>query len=146
MGAALGVIFSLGLVAYEMKQARDVAMADLYQQRADMSQERFLAYFDGTEYFKAMDLYADGKKLSFRQESMLLIAYQVSFSSLDSKHYQWELGLVPDEEWIKERSGITSELQESELARKAWDNGAGYRQSFVVHVQSLATKQQDKST
>ena len=37
MFAALGVIISLLLLAYEMKQARDLAEADLYIQRANMA-------------------------------------------------------------------------------------------------------------
>lgn len=37
MFAAAGVILSLSLVAYEMKLARDLAMADLYQQRTALN-------------------------------------------------------------------------------------------------------------
>jgi hypothetical protein len=39
MLAALGVVLSLALVAYELKLSRDMARADVYQQSAAMTME-----------------------------------------------------------------------------------------------------------
>ena len=143
--AVTGVILSLCMVAYEMKQSRDVAMADLYQQRADMDLAGYRAYFDSAEFFEAVALYHDGEKLSYKQESMLMVAYQMTFTTLDSVYYQWELGLVPDDEWRRDRSETASQLQENSLAIKAWNNGAGFRQGFVDQVELLAPQLQDKA-
>ena len=143
--AVTGVILSLCMVAYEMKLARDVAMADLYQQRADMDLAGYRAYFDATVFFEAVALYHDGEKLSFKQESMLMLGYQMTFTGIDSAYDQGELGLVPDDEWIRDRSETASQLQENPLAIKAWNNGVGFRQSFVDQIELLVPQKQDKA-
>ncbi|QFU76647.1 hypothetical protein EY643_13840 [Halioglobus maricola] len=142
--AVAGVILSLCLVAYEMKLARDVAMADLYQQRVDMDLAGYREFFDGAEYFEALVLYHDGEELSFKQESMLQLAYLMTLTSIDSAYYQWELGLVPDDEWIRNRSETALQLQENPLAIKAWNNGAGFRQGFVDEIELLVPQMQDE--
>lgn len=137
MFAAAGVILSLSLVAYEMKLARDLAMADLYQQRTTLNVEIALAFFDRDEFHRALALQASGEELSMKQEMITVLAYDIAFLTMDSLYYQWELGLVPDDEWHAARATIISRLRDDTRARNAWIEGDGYREGFVEQVRIL---------
>jgi hypothetical protein len=54
MMAALGVVLSLVLVAYELKLSRDTARADVYQQSASMTMEYQAALLANESYQEAL--------------------------------------------------------------------------------------------
>lgn len=138
ISAAVGVVVSLSFVAYEMKLARDVAMADLYQQRSAMEIGVSLAYFDREVFFEGLRLRGAGKNLSAEQQMITELAYQIAFKTADSLYYQWELGLVPEDEWRALRDEIVSRLANDSGAIESWkQSSSGFREGFRTEVTAL---------
>ena len=138
ISAAAGVVISLSFVAYEMKLARDVAMAELYQQRSAMEVGVSLAYFDRDIFFEGLARRSAGDQLSAKQQMITELAYRIAFEMSDSLYYQWELGLVPDDEWQAQRDEILSRLTDDSIAIETWKQSSkGFREGFRKEVTAL---------
>ena len=99
--AAIGVITSLCLVAYEMKLSRDVALAGVYQQRTEMEigilaltlpQEHARNVLRKTLVRNQSPLSSDEYEIWSSYAYIWLMAHENSY-------FQNRLGLLTDEEW-----------------------------------------------
>ncbi|MEP5567584.1 MAG: hypothetical protein ABJN62_07110 [Halioglobus sp.] len=100
MLAATGVIMSLALVAWELKQSRDLGMADLYQQTAAMTME-YQSSTDQNEPLLAARLqyWEDQSKVTEKQLLRILHFADGWMLSKESIFYQNRIGVTPHNEW-----------------------------------------------
>ncbi|MEP0202971.1 MAG: hypothetical protein ABJ084_10240 [Halioglobus sp.] len=99
MLAAFGVIFSLGLVAYELKQSRDTAAAELSMSLISERREIFLAALEPDALNSALDKLKTGKEWT-DVERRNYYRYQDSFIGLYHQAFiLWSTGLLASGEW-----------------------------------------------
>ena len=136
-----GVIGSLLFVGYEIKQSRDIAMADIYQQRTAMWLEIALSRYSPEQYRMAMNkaLY-NLKTMTKEDEDVLRDSMYARFSFYENLHFQHQLGLISDEEWGATIVNISDDISEpcfnfwNANERKFW------RPSFANEIDFLKSK------
>ncbi|MDC0996972.1 hypothetical protein OAT01_14720 [Pseudomonadales bacterium] len=99
IGAAFTVVVSLGFVAYELKLSRELGMANLYVQTANMQLEHYLERNRDDFLNDAYDqMNEDPNGLSTRQLDRILWDTEVFFVTLDAQFAQDALGFTPESE------------------------------------------------
>lgn len=109
MLATLGVIISLLLVAYELKQSRDIAIADLTMRvMQSEKQERILGVLDVHAYNKAVMKVDRGEfdQITDWEQRNLARIELARMHNFDMAHMLWEMGLIEDEDWLFKRQDI----------------------------------------
>jgi len=131
MGAAFAVVASLALVAYELKLNREVAMAQIYQDRTAMISDHII----GTMGIEAFQQALSKQSVSEAEQRLLDDDQLVSLLFVDNTHYQYTLGLIPDEEWTVVLAGLKREVRyivdDGHLLKRWTENNFGFRASFA---------------
>jgi hypothetical protein len=141
MAAASAVVVSLGLVAYELKQSRDLAEAEIYQQRTGQWLDIILSRYSAEQYRDAMNrVRFDPKSVTREDEGVLRDAMYARFTFYENIHFQYQLGLLSGEEWEATLVSLAEDVSLpcfdfwDESERKYW------RKSFAIDVDSLKAK------
>jgi hypothetical protein len=135
MGAAFAVVASLALVAYELKLNREVAMAQIYQERTAILSD----HIRGTMGIEAFQQALTSRKLkqpvSETEQRLLDDDQHVLLLFFDNTHYQYTLGLIPDEEWAVVLDALKAEarylVDEGHLLNHWNETKFGFRASFA---------------
>ena len=134
----LGVIASLLFVGFEIKQSRDLAMADIYQQRTGMWVDIVLSRYSAEQYRTAMNKARyHGDTMTKEDKDVLQDALYARFSFYENLHFQYQLGLIASEEWEASLVSIAEDITLpchnfwNENERKYW------RQSFADDIDAL---------
>ena len=138
MSAALAVVISLGFVAYELKLARDIAKAEVYQQRTAIDQNYRLHMLDARAARKAERKLKRGKEaLSEDEIDVLVYQADTAIMSAENVFYQYQLGLLDKEEWLVWRRNMKWML--STPCYRSYFNRSkdGYRKEFAGEVESI---------
>ena len=95
-----GVIASLLFVGYELKQAREIAMAEVFASKTQISQAVALSMFNGDAWRK-VTMQWPGVPEEVTQEEMraLLDGAALWLEVADFNHHQYQLGLLTQEQW-----------------------------------------------
>ena len=139
MLAALGVTVSLALVAWKLKQSRDLGMADLYQQTAAMTMD----YLGNSLQNKELqDAYAqwgeDPSQLTERQISQIVNDTNGWMFSKESIFYQHRLGVTPAKEWeVHQR--VIANFAEVPCFENYWKSGMAqtFHADFAAEVDRI---------
>ncbi|QFU75128.1 hypothetical protein EY643_05395 [Halioglobus maricola] len=133
----LGVIASLLFVAYELKQSRDIATADVYLATLQLEMEAYGFLFAEDTIRPVVDkLYTDEELLP--GERRLLLEFTDMWTSLsDAVHFQYQLGLVPEEVWEAERAHLTDLLAVQCYSEFFQQWGNRNRASFVADIADI---------
>jgi hypothetical protein len=107
MSAALAVVVSLGFVAYELKQSRDLAVAELLQ-------ETYLARAQTNIYVLDVDAYnsayykeaVSGEELTWLEKKAFDRVMQYEIALIATEFHLWEMGLIRDGEWEEREAMI----------------------------------------
>ena len=140
MSAAFAVIVSLGFVAYELKQARDIALAEIYQQRSMMAIELTMSLYTAEQVQTAFaEMRSDNPQLTEAQRDVLENQLDATFVYYENVHFQNQLGMVTEEEWLSTRQLIKGRFRLPCV--EAWWNRridkSTYRSSFVSAVEEI---------
>jgi hypothetical protein len=135
-----GVILSLIFVGLQIKQSRDIAMADAYQQRTAMAIELWGNQVP-TEY-----LWSAYERMSFSNEPLtesdhmaLAFSYTTIAVYLENNHFQYSMGLLNQEHWESTIGTMNFFAQYAEF-RDWWrENGGMYRDSFRIVVDEVVS-------
>ena len=144
---AFSIAASLFLVAWEMKQARDIAEAELHLGRADFDAKGYLE-LDQVKIGQATDrLKAVGEAGLSDDEWYLLVGYYHFLSlSADTAHFHWQKGLLDEGVWLAylEAYAVSCNVKKNAFREKVWNQGYGYRKDFAkVMNDFLAEKEKD---
>ncbi len=111
MFAAIGVIVSLGFVAYELKQSRDLAIAELNISQSYGIGELFLSLLEQEHYFSAQKKLAGaGGELTWEERRALDLVHRYA---MNIRHNNWlldEMGLALAGEWEASEESIKEEM------------------------------------
>ena len=106
VAASVGVIISLVFVGLQIQQSREIAIADIYQQRAAMSIQVQQGNYTVERYERAVFKLLDGETLTPREEGLLRFAQNPWFSYWENVHFQYQIGLMSEEQWISSRNSM----------------------------------------
>jgi hypothetical protein len=100
MGAAIAVVGSLGLVAYELKQSRDMAIGELALSVYQAENGQYLVALDSEAYNRAVyKKEVSGEELTWAERKNLLRIMTSANGITIAKYQLWNLGLLSDGEW-----------------------------------------------
>lgn len=138
--ASVGVILSLIFVGLEIQQAREIALADVHQQRAAMAIQIEQNYVPVNEYFDARNKLRTGERLSQSELAVLRAAQLAWFQYWENNFFQYQLGLLDEESWQSSRRIILSRFDEL-IYRDWWRSTRhGWREEFAQEIDEILTE------
>lgn len=133
--ATLGVVISLSLVAFELKQGREVAMAQIYQERTAIVSNQILETMGIEAFQQARNNRFAKRPLSELEQWLLDDDQLLSLLYFDNTHYQYTLGLIPEEEWLVVLDAVKNEarhiVDDGHLLAGWEESKFGFRASFA---------------
>jgi hypothetical protein len=138
MLAALGVIISLSLLVYEMKLARDTAAADIYQQRSAMWLDIALSKYSPEQYAAIINK-RGSENSTFTRADVYVVsnAYGARFTYFENLHFQYQLGMISEEEWSATQRSISYDFLRP-CGNAYWQRTKQFwRESFVAAIDRL---------
>lgn len=136
--AALGVIISLGLVAYEMKQARDLAMAELYLERSAHLSETVSARYTSETLERAfLQVAVDPQTISLPEARALNGYAERLLIYAESMHFLHINGLSSGEEWLANKTYFKDTVLHPCVVRFWNRNKNSWRESFQVEIDDV---------
>lgn len=135
----LGVIASLLFVGFEIKQSRDIAIADIYQQRSSMALDIALSKYSPEQVANVMSTVRDDR-LKMTQQDVLVLSdiLEASFIYYENVHFQYQLGMIGEEEWAASKRLISRGFELAPCSRVWWrQTKETWRESFASEIGSL---------
>jgi hypothetical protein len=143
MLGAVGVTASLLFVGFELKQSRDIAVADIYQQRTVMWIDHDAGLFSPEQFESAFNKLEVGN-VEFSAFDILVLETinSARFTIYENSHFQYQLGLVTEEEWAATKLNISGDLTLELGCRVNWwqRQKKFWRKSFVSEVDMLLSQ------
>jgi len=135
---SFGIALSLLLVAFELKQSRDIAEAQLYSERFEFNYRIQLQDFDLDVASKALGKLMTGEVETDKNALYQAEAYvYAQFLNLDVMHFHRAKNLLDEEVWSKQLEGLTPPMCTPafrELVDSVWSGGFGYRNAFAGDI------------
>lgn len=141
LGASIGVILSLIFVGLEIQQSHQIAIADIYQQRAALVVQVQATRFTPEQYRGALDKALEGETLTGSERRLLDYATNPWFSYLENNHFQYQIGLLSEEQWVASRNTIRPYAHRQwfldwwAIERPSW------RESFALEVDKVIAEE-----
>jgi len=138
MGAAFAVVASLALVVYELKLNRELAMAQIYQERTAILIDHIRGTMGIEAFQQALTSKMMKQSVGKTEQRLLDDDLQALLLFFDNTHYQYTLGLVPEEEWAvvldatKERARDI--VDDGHLLEYWNETNFGFRASFAAII------------
>jgi len=141
-----GVIASLIFVGLEIKQSRDIAVADIYQQRSAMWIDIALSKYSPEQYETVVDKFSEENfQLTDFDVELLRNLLAARFTYYENLHFQNQLGMTPKEEWENVKVNILGDL--SKPCVPGWWRSMSkfWRASFASEVDALLNQLQSQT-
>ena len=132
-----GVMLSLVFVGLEIKQSREIAIADIFQQKSALAVQVQQGLLSPELYSDTMRKMVSGEELSPFEEGLLQFGQTPWFQYWENVHFQYELGLLPESAWQASRRAIASRLRRP-IYQKWWESERLYwGESFTKEVDKI---------
>ncbi len=138
----VGVIGSLVFVGLEMQQSREIAIADIYQSRANMVIEAQGLVLTSDKLLAARTkLFWTDESLTPEEEYALWFSYNTWLSYWENNHFQYQSGLLSEEQWLASRNAMRKYAR-TELFRQWWEvERDSWRESFASEVNTVINEE-----
>ena len=139
-----GVIVSLVFVGLEIQPSRQIAIADIYQQRAEMIVQVNSIRLTSEILHETRNKLEAGEMLTNTEQSLLDQSWNPYFNYVENNHFQYQLGLLSEEQWISTRNNLRSRARDPlflawwEVERENW------RESFAQVMDELIEEEKAK--
>ncbi len=135
--ASIGVILSLIFVGVQIQQSRDIAIADIYQQRTDLLLQNFYVAVPAETEFRAWIKELAGEPLSPDEQYALTNRYAARIAYWENNHFQYLIGLLPEEQWEASKNSIRGQAKR-QLFLDTWESERfQLRKSFADEIDAL---------
>ena len=104
--ASVGVILSLIFVGLQIQQSREIAIADIYQQRTALLLQQLSLVIPPEEIHKAWRKERAGELLSPDDEFAIYIRTAARIAYWENNHFQYQIGLLAEEQWNASKNAI----------------------------------------
>ncbi len=140
-----GVILSLIFVGLEIQQSRQIAIADVYQQRTALVMQAQTSNFSPEQYIAARRKREAGEEIDSSDQVILDTALDVWFAYHENSQFQNQLGLLSDEHWETGRNHIR-QFMRRDRNRTWWKgNRDVYRDSFAAEVDQIIREESSRN-
>ena len=137
MLAATAVAVSLGFVAFELKQSRDVAIAELTLSLQAVTRDSWLVGLDSDIYNAALIKLNKGDELTPVELDIANRAFNAANTISQTKFHLWNLGLLSEGEWEWEVKRIKAYMAEPD-ADSWWDiENWGANENYLQMLREL---------
>jgi hypothetical protein len=113
----VAVAVSLVFVGYELKLSRDIAIADIYQQRTELGFQLIKESSGNEEFVTAWHKLKRGEKLTDYEEALLDSDYLRWLTHWENLHFQYQMGLLTQEQWDASYYGLRLMVTEEQFQR-----------------------------
>jgi hypothetical protein len=129
-----GVIVSLVFVGLEIQQSREIAVADIHQQKAAMAIQVQQAMVVPEEYSLAVRKLLQDKPLDELEKGLMQFAQNPWFQYWENTYFQYQLGLLSEPAWEASRNAMRGRLKRP-IYQEWWESDREYwRADFAEEV------------
>ena len=104
--ASIGVILSLIFVGVQIQQSREIAIADIYQQRTALLISQLNPFLPPERIHEAIEKISAGQPLSASENRMMSTLMSTRIAYWENNHFQYQLGLLDEEQWKASQNNI----------------------------------------
>jgi len=137
--ALFGVVGSLIFVGLQMKQDREIALSEIWQTRTATLVENSSSAASNEILLSALAKSASGRlaEITPVEEEAGRFYMWAAMYMWENSHYQYMLGFVPDEHWMRVRGGIKAELKDPFRGPLMRDISTRMRPAFRAVVEEI---------
>lgn len=133
-----GLIASLIFVGLELRQSREIAIADIYQQRTAMLIDVHSIRLTSELLHQAISKSQSTEELTPADLGVLRSSYQPIFAYWENNHFHYQMGLMPEEQWIASKNAMRTYLKNTPGALDWWETErTKVRKSFADAVDEV---------
>ena len=136
-----GLIASLVFVGLELRQSRVIAVADIYQQRSAMLIDVHAIRLSSDVLHETISKARAGEPLSDAEKSLLTTNFLPMFSYWENNHFQYQMGLMPEEQWNASRNTIGNYIKRPGFLEWWQRERLQVRKSFADAVDEIIEEQ-----
>jgi hypothetical protein len=138
LAASIGVILSLIFVGLEIQQSREIAIADIYQQKTAILIDQLAFGMPAEAVHEARRKSRLGEDLSSEDEFAIYLSLAARIAYWENNHFQYQMGLMPAEQWQASRNAIARRAKGDPNFLVAWaQERPVVRQSFADAVDQI---------
>ncbi len=142
--ANVGVILSLIFVGVQIQQSRQIATADIYQQRTALLLQNFnFAVPTETEFRAWMKDRAD-EPLNPEEKYALTNRYAARIAYWENNHFQYQIGLLPEEQWEASKNSIRGQANQQAFLDTWESERFQLRRSFADEIDEILKEEASK--
>jgi hypothetical protein len=132
----VAIIASLVFVGLEVRQSHEIARADVYQQRTFMEMQVNMSSYTPQLLSSALETWRSGHaEMTSEQIRALATFWTVWVTLVENAHYQYQLGLLPEEEWQNQLELTLAQANRPCFNRWWSSSNSIWRESFRAVVQ-----------
>ena len=131
------IVASLIFVGLELQQSREIAIADIYQQKTAILIDQLSFGTPPEMVYEARRKLRAGEVLSADDEYAIFVATAARVAYWENNHFQYQVGLMSEEQWDASRRSISLRAQDPAFL-KAWEEEQyTVRESFADEVNQI---------
>ena len=104
--ANVGVVLSLIFVGVQIQQSRQIATAEIYQQRTALLLQSFYSAVPAETEIRAWIKDEAGESLTPEERFAITNRYAARIAYWENNHLQYQIGLLPEEQWEASKNSI----------------------------------------
>ncbi len=137
-----GLIASLLFVGLELRQSRKIAIADIYQQRSAMLIDVHSIRLSSELLHDTIRKARAGESLTDTEQGLLHVSFLPLFSYWENNHFQYQMGLLPEEQWNASRNSMSNFIKRPGFLEWWEGERIQVRKSFATAVDEIIAKEQ----
>ena len=142
--ASVGVILSLIFVGVQIQQSRDIAIADIYQQRTALLLQSWSFAVPVETEFRAWMKHSAGQPLDPDEKYALANRYAARIAYWENNHFQYQIDLLPEEQWEASRNSIRGQADQQAFL-DTWERERfQLRKSFADEVDQILKEEANR--
>ena len=131
------VVASLIFVGLELQQSRQIALADVFQQRAGLAIQVQQGSYGDTNYQEILFRHLEGEPVSQLEVGMLQFRQNPWFSYWENSYFQYKIGLLSEATWQSSRNTIKQRLS-SPIYQEWWEREReNWKSDFAQEVDNV---------
>lgn len=128
------IVASLIFVGIELQQSREIAIADIYQQRTAMIIDANTIQLTSDSVQNVLRKYRSGEPLTDDEKYLMEQWFDPFLNYWENNHFQFQMGLLSKEQWISSRNTI-KKFARNPVFVEMWDRERDtWRESFAAEV------------
>ena len=132
-----GIVGSLIFVGLEVQQSRQIAVADVYQQRSALAMQLQTSVLANEPLLVAFGKGISGEPLTGLEERYLYFNNTPWLTYWENIHFQYEIGLLSEEQWLASRESIRTWTDWHDSLDYWANSRSQWRESFAEAIDEI---------